>query len=123
MNQSDLTKAQQAQLDEAKEWVGRQQASLDEIRTPMSKMVGGKPLNQRDTLVLLEHLRWTDEEREEFESLDKSERAARAESVLREPEAHFYVGHNRNGENPTHRVNVTPSGVKIIDSDHEGFYQ
>lgn len=120
MKQADLNNKQQAQLDEAKELVERQQYALDQLKDPFQKLVDGKKLNRREELVVAETLRMTDEERAEFESLPKNERQTRYDSVMREPHVFFYVGPS-GSQKLTHRVYVTPNGVEFHDEDHPEF--
>lgn len=121
MKISDLTKAQQQQLDGAKEMVRVQQEALDDLRDSLIKLQKQEKIGKKDNLKIATHLRWTDEERQAFEAQDDEGRERTVERILAPPYAYFYVGHDKNGENPTHRVYVTSDGVEIQDEEHPDF--
>jgi len=121
VKQSDLNKAQQDQLAQAKAMIGQQQAAIDEIREPLTKMSNGKKLTRPEQHTLATVLRWTDEETQAFLDLDDEARELQLSKVLADPYVYFYVGHDKEGANPTHRVYVTGEGVEIQDAEHPDF--
>lgn len=121
MKEADLNQAQKDQLEQAKQMVKQQQDALDAIREPLNKLVEGDDLTPRDERALTIHLRWTDEERAAIDSMTKEERKVQVDRILADPYVYFYVGHNEEGLNPTHRVYVTTDGVEIQDEEHPDF--
>jgi len=121
MKTSDLTKAQQTQLDEAKEMVKVQQYALDQIEKPLKKLANDEKLSTPEQRTMAVVLRWTDEETQAFLDQSKEDRKIVVDRILAPPFVYFYVGHDKDGQNPTHRVYVTGEGVEFQDSEHSDF--
>jgi hypothetical protein len=134
VNVQDLTKDEQAQLDDARAWVDQQQEALTELRPAMDALVeaGSKDdLHPRHRKTIARIMRWDDDDYAEFFATDSITHDSEGEELetpiprlsveerlsrtFRAPMAYFYVDH----KGKRYQVYVEQGKpTEIRDEDH-----
>jgi hypothetical protein len=147
VNQSDLTVAQQEQLNEAKAWVDLQASTLVELRPAIEALVKCKDpnkLSRKHRQLITTHLRWGDEDYANFIEppkivnlvMDEDENILeerevpemsmedRVERTFRAPEAYFYFDHDGKQVqvHVQHSWETGKQSVSIRDEDDPDFF-